>query len=145
MYSSSRTPSSMIAIRHSTGCETLMSISLFMLTWAFVYGVEEARFASRSRAIAIGKEPCGARLWAVLAGNLLTGNAFAARVRPADEPLQPICGAEAGSSTRKRPERALTNGRAKGTAWEEFSQRTTHGPSRSFAAPSKAICPLATQ
>src|SRR5205807_657445 len=37
MYSSSSNPSSMIAIRHSSGCETLMSISLFMRDNSFLY------------------------------------------------------------------------------------------------------------
>src|SRR4051794_25619971 len=37
MYSSSSSPSSTIAIRHSSGCETLMSISLFMRDDSFLY------------------------------------------------------------------------------------------------------------
>src|SRR5262245_51884590 len=43
IYSSSSTPSSTMAIRHSSGCETLISISLFIADVAFLYARVEPR------------------------------------------------------------------------------------------------------
>ena len=123
MYSSSSTPSSTIAIRHSSGCETLISISCFMMSLSC-----PARSASTHRVAGREPAPVGS------GGDAHGCNSTAVRVRQdallfqIGQPQRRQHVARAGAAARGRRAAASQHAVLAATARPATRRRSTGGP-----------------